>query len=115
MSEHAKPPRSRSGFRFCTLEYNFRLMSSCGRAAILAYEKHWKGGNVRLKSCYEITVRGHLPADWTDWFDGLTVTALPNGDTRLRGPVADQSALLGILWRIANLGVVLLSVAEVQP
>lgn len=52
--------------------------------------------------------------DWADWFDGLTLITLPNGDTRLRGPVADQSALLGILWRINNLGVVLLSVAEIQ-
>ncbi len=69
---------------------------------------------MRLKSCYEITVRGHVPDDWADWFDGLKVTALPNGDTCLTGPVADQSALLGILWRINTLGVILLSVAEVQ-
>ena len=65
-----------------------------------------------MKACYVITMRGHLPADWADWFDGLTVTTLPNGDTRLRGPVADQSALFGILWRINTLGAVLLSVIE---
>ena len=70
---------------------------------------------IRLKSCYEITVRGHVPDDWADWFDGLTLTLLPNGDTRLTGAVADQSALLRILWRINNLGVVLLSVTAIQP
>ena len=65
-----------------------------------------------MKACYEIVVRGHLGDDWADWFDGLALMTLPNGETRLSGIVADQSALLGILWRINTLGVVLLSVTE---
>jgi hypothetical protein len=65
-----------------------------------------------MKASYEIVVRGHLGDDWADWFDGLALVDLPNGETRLSGVVADQSALLGTLWRLNNLGVVLLSVRE---
>jgi hypothetical protein len=62
---------------------------------------------------YEIRVQGRLGADWSSWFDGLTVQNLPNGETLLRGPVADQAALHGILVRIRNLGLPLVSVQRV--
>jgi hypothetical protein len=62
---------------------------------------------------YEIRVEGRLGVDWSSWFDGLTVQALPNGETLLRGPVADQAALHGILVRIRNLGLPLVSVQRV--
>ena len=54
---------------------------------------------------YEIRVRGQLDGEWSEWFDGLTVTPLPDGDTLITGPVRDQAALHGILTRLRNLGV----------
>jgi hypothetical protein len=59
---------------------------------------------------YEICVEGHLGPEWSAWFDGLTVTSQPNGETVLRGAVPDQAALHGILIKIRNLGLPLLSV-----
>jgi hypothetical protein len=59
---------------------------------------------------YEIRVQGRLGAEWSSWFDGMTVRSLPNGETILRGPVADQAALHGILVKIRNLGLPLVSV-----
>src|SRR5690349_1023922 len=44
---------------------------------------------------YQIRIKGHLGADWTDWFDGLTITLQDNGETLLSGPVVDQAALHG--------------------
>ena len=62
---------------------------------------------------YEIRVEGRLGAKWSSWFDGMTVRDLPNGETVLRGPVADQAALHGILVKIRNLGLPLVSVHRV--
>ncbi len=59
---------------------------------------------------YQIRVRGHLNKQWMDWFDGLTITLEENGDTFLTGPVVDQSALYGLLKKIRDLGMPLLSV-----
>ncbi len=59
-----------------------------------------------LRVC--IRVAGQLDADWSPWFEGLTVTALEKGETRLRGVIADQAALHGLLSRIRDLGVPLL-------
>jgi hypothetical protein len=65
------------------------------------------------QEAYEIRVEGRLGADWSSWFDDLAVQNLPNGETLLRGPVADQAALHGILVRIRNLGLPLVSVQRV--
>jgi hypothetical protein len=62
---------------------------------------------------YEIRVAGHLSPQWMDWFEGLTIT-LENGETRLTGPIADQAALFGLLKKIRDLGLPLLSVHQVQ-
>lgn len=62
---------------------------------------------------YEIRVQGRLGAGWSSWFDGLAVEDLPHGETLLRGPVADQAALHGILVRIRDLGLPLVSVQRV--
>ena len=61
---------------------------------------------------YEIRVEGHLSDHWSDWFDGLTIEAEPNGDTRLAGLISDQAALFGALTKIHNLNLVLISVVR---
>ena len=63
---------------------------------------------------YEIRVKSHLGSDWMDWFDGLTITREGNGDTLLTGPVADQSALYGLLKKVRDLGMPLVSVNRVE-
>ena len=64
---------------------------------------------------YEIRVQGHLGLQWTDWFGGLTITMEDNGDTRLTGPVVDQAALHGLLKKVRDLGMPLISVNRVEP
>jgi len=64
---------------------------------------------------YEIRVEGHLDPTWGDWLPGLAVTPEESGDTLLTGPVADQAALHGLLRRVRDLGVPLLSVNRVEP
>lgn len=63
---------------------------------------------------YQIRIKGHLNRQWMDWFGGLTVTLEENGDTLLTGPVVDQAALYGLLRRIRDLGMPLLSVNRIQ-
>jgi hypothetical protein len=64
---------------------------------------------------YEIRVRGHLDARWAAWFDGLTLTHGSDGTTIIEGPVADQAALHGLLQKIRDLGLPLISVNHVAP
>lgn len=64
--------------------------------------------------CYEIRLKGHLDSQWASWFDGLTITLEANGDTLLSGPVADQAALHGLLKKVRDLGMPLVSVVQVQ-
>ena len=64
---------------------------------------------------YQITVKGHLDNRWADWFEGLTITALDNGETLLTGSVVDQAALHGLLRKVRDLGMPLLSVTRVRP
>ena len=52
----------------------------------------------------QIRIKGHLGRHWTDWFEGLTITALDNGETLLTGPVVDQAALHGVLRTVRDLG-----------
>lgn len=59
---------------------------------------------------YQIRLQGHLDAQWSDWFDGLTMTLEDNGETLLTGPVADQAALHGLLRKVRDLSIPLLSV-----
>lgn len=63
---------------------------------------------------YELRLAGHLDDRWAAWFDGMTLTRLPGGSTVLRGPVADQAGLHGILARVRDLGASLTSVTAVQ-
>ena len=64
---------------------------------------------------YQIRIKGHLGREWADWFDGLTITALDNGETLLTGPVVDQAALHGLLTKVRDVGMPLLSVNRVTP
>jgi hypothetical protein len=64
---------------------------------------------------YEIRLKGHLDDRWADWFEGLTLTALDNGETLLTGPVIDQAALHAVLRKVRDLGMPLLSVTRVRP
>jgi hypothetical protein len=64
--------------------------------------------------CYEIRLKGHLEPQWASWFDGLTITLEANGDTLLSGPVADQATLHGLLRKVRDLGIPLVSVVPVH-
>ena len=63
---------------------------------------------------YQIQIKGHLPESWSDWFDGLNLTHCPNGVTVITGTFSDQAALFGLLWRIRDLGIPLLSVHPIN-
>lgn len=62
---------------------------------------------------YQIRLEGHLSQQWTGWFDGLTITLADNGDTLLTGPVVDQTALHGLLKKVRDLGLPLISVIQI--
>jgi hypothetical protein len=59
---------------------------------------------------YEIRVEGHLGDQWCNWFDGLAIRNEPSGETTLTGVLADQAALYGVLTKIHNLNLILVSV-----
>jgi hypothetical protein len=64
---------------------------------------------------YEIRIKGHLGHRWADWFEGLTITLEDNGDTLITGPVVDQAALHGLLKKVRDLGMPLISVMGIEP
>jgi len=64
---------------------------------------------------YQIRLKGHLGSQWTEWFEGLTITLEDNGDTLLAGPVVDQAALHGLLKKVRDLGMPLVSVCPRKP
>ena len=64
---------------------------------------------------YEIRLQGHLDPRWAAWFDGLSLTNDSDGTTALRGPVVDQSALHGVLHRVRDTGLRLISVSQLDP
>ena len=70
--------------------------------------------HVDKRSVYQIRVKGSLGEAWSDWFDGLSIVPLENGETLLAGPVVDQAALYGILWKLRDLNLKLISVDTIE-
>jgi hypothetical protein len=64
---------------------------------------------------YQIRIKGHLDPKWKVWFEGLDITLEEDGDTILTGPVIDQAALHGLLRKVRDLGMTLISVTRVEP
>ena len=62
---------------------------------------------------YEIRVEGHITDRWSEWFEALVISRLPNGESALTGSIVDQSALFGILTRVHDLNLILISVIRV--
>lgn len=69
--------------------------------------------NAHQPTIYEIKVEGHLDRQWTDWFGGVTVIVEEDGNTRLACPVVDQAALHGLLKKVRDLGIPLISVNRI--
>jgi hypothetical protein len=63
---------------------------------------------------YQIRVKSHLPSQWADWFGGLTIENLPNGETTLTGVLSDQAALHGVLNRMRDIGLTLVSLNRIE-
>ena len=64
---------------------------------------------------YQIRIKGHLGPQWADWFGGLSITLEDDGETLLTGPVVDQAALYGLLRKVRDLGMPLISAVRVKP
>lgn len=63
---------------------------------------------------YEIRIAGHLSPRWEAWFDGLTLVEADDGTTAIRGPIADQAALHGVIQKLRDLGIPLISVTQLR-
>lgn len=72
------------------------------------------GRDIDRKGVYEIRVRGNLDRKWSDWFDGFTIAPQDRDETLLIGPAIDQAALHGLLSKIRDLGLPLLSVQRME-
>lgn len=72
-------------------------------------------GQPHDSSRYEICIKGHLSSRWASRFDGMTLTAQTDGTTVIEGPIVDQAALHGLLNKLGDLGLPLLSVTQVDP
>ncbi len=70
---------------------------------------------LKSPALYHIRVREHLRPDWSEWFEGMTITCQENGDTLLSGLVVDQAALHGLLGRVRDLNLLLVSVERIEP
>jgi hypothetical protein len=67
------------------------------------------------RQCYEIRLKGHLDDRWVEWFEGLAIMLEEDGNTLLTGPVVDQAALHGLLKKVRDLGLPLVSVSPLEP
>ena len=70
--------------------------------------------NQNAQSYYEIRFKGHLDDQWAGWFEGMTISLEADGNTRITGQVVDQAALHGVLKKIRDLGLPLVSVNQIQ-
>jgi hypothetical protein len=82
----------------------------------MAMSKELNPGNDSIHpTMYQIRIKGHLGKQWADWFEGLTTTLDDNGDTLLSGRIVDQAALHGLLKKLRDLNLTLVSVCPVKP
>lgn len=72
------------------------------------------GSEQARQEVYQIIIKGHLDSEWSDWFDGLTITPVDSGETILTGPIVDQTALHGVLIKIRDLGLPLLKLSCIE-
>lgn len=73
-------------------------------------------GNASQPTVYQIRIQGHLGLKWTEWFDGMTISLEEDGDTLIAGPVVDQAALHGLLRKVRDLNMPLISIRiELDP
>ncbi|MEO8286143.1 MAG: hypothetical protein ABI670_06870 [Chloroflexota bacterium] len=79
------------------------------------HEEHGDHADLHEPGLYEIRIRGHLGGRWATWFEGMTFKMENNGDTVLTGEVVDQAALHGLLRKVRDLGMPLLSVTSIRP
>ena len=78
-------------------------------------ERHASADERPTPRRYTIRLQGHLDPRWAAWFDGMTLATADDGTTAVRGPVADQAALHGVLQKVRDLGLPLVSVTRVGP
>jgi hypothetical protein len=96
-------------------------MEQVAHAAISGHSRYRDMSNKRNSksdpsqpTVYQIRVKGHLGSQWTDWFEGMTITPGEDGDTLVTGQVVDQAALYGLLKKVRDLGLPLLAVNCVE-
>lgn len=82
------------------------------KGSLTAARRPIEGGKVTV---YEIRVKGHLDGRWSEWFDGLQITNLENGEAMLSGDIVDQAALHGMLSKVRDLDLPLVAVRNVGP
>ncbi|MDH5718238.1 MAG: hypothetical protein OEZ22_11475 [Spirochaetia bacterium] len=70
--------------------------------------------NIKKEHLYQIKIKGHIDSSWAGWFDGFHINTEESGNTILTGEVADQAALHGLLKRVRNSGMTLLSVNQIN-
>jgi hypothetical protein len=80
----------------------------------MMHEQHSNRGTDQ-PAIYQIILQGHLSRQWSDWFEGFTITLDERGQTILVGPVPDQPALHGLLKKIRDLGIPLISLNRLDP
>jgi hypothetical protein len=96
-----------------------RVIDAAGKTSQKRYKK--MSDKIDLKNdpnkpmVYQIRIKGQLDPQWTSWFEGLTITLEEGGDTHLTGTVVDQAALHGLLKKVRDLGLPLVSVSPVEP
>ena len=97
------------------------IIEQVARAVITGYNRCGVMPNKRIAKTdpneamvYQIRLDGHLGCEWTDWFEGMSITQEDNGDTILTGTVADQAALYGLFRKMRDLGMSLVSINRVE-
>jgi len=73
------------------------------------------GANPNQQMIYQIRIKGHLDSRWKDWFENMNITVEDNGDMLITGPVVDQAALHGLVKKVRDLGLPLISVNRLDP